>query len=191
MMRKFASITTTTTSLIYFHWYFYIPTSFDSTATNTYKCIINILSWSWPRQKQQTHVWDCMSVHGTLYIQLENIFTKLPDSCQISSFNICPKISLPTIFSKSSLDFSGLVFLSHSKLQLSAGRRLHYGGGTYLEGCTGDQRCGGFCGFVELIRIVSDTNRVVSLFSIGIPILSFRVWWKGGLSFLHLKTHHI
>lgn len=44
MMRKIASITTTTTSLIYFHWYFYIPTSFDSTATNTYKCIINIVS---------------------------------------------------------------------------------------------------------------------------------------------------
>lgn len=44
MMRKLASITTTTTSLIYFHWYFYIPTSFDSTATNTYTCIINIVS---------------------------------------------------------------------------------------------------------------------------------------------------
>lgn len=44
MMRKFASITTTMTSRIYFHWYFYIPTSFDSTATNTYKCIINIVA---------------------------------------------------------------------------------------------------------------------------------------------------
>ena len=121
-----------------------------------------------------------MSVHGTLYIQLEKIFTKLPDSCQISSINICPKISPPTIFSKSSLDFSGLVFLSHSKLQLSAGRRLHYGGGTYLEGCTGDQRCGGFCGFVELIRIVSDTKRVVSLISIGIAVLEYD---EGGVKF--------